>query len=303
MSPDAPSLRERSIRAYGALAAVCWLWGTTYLAIRMANESLPVAFFVSSRFLLSGGLLLAICRWRRARLPRGRELADALIAGILTLGVGNGCLILSEHFIPSGVAALFVATTPFWMVGVEGLFPGGERVGLRTLTGLLAGFTGCALLVAPEVTRLGLSSGYWKGFLAIQVGAAGWALGSIYNRNRPRTAHAFVNGAIQQLGAGLAFLPVALAGSWPASWTTRAAGAFFYLVIFGSILGFSAYVYALDHLPVAVASLYSYINPVVAVWLGWLVYREPFGARETAAMVAIFLGVALVRRGTRSNRA
>lgn len=289
-------MRAQTIRAYGSLAAVCWLWGTTYLAIRMANESLPIAFFVSGRFLLSGGLLLAICRMRRARLPRGRELADTLLCGVLTLGVGNGCLILSEHYIPSGIAALFVATTPFWMVGVEALFPTGERIGLQTLAGLLVGFTGCALLVAPELGRLGFSSDYWKGFLALQVGSVGWAFGSIYNRNRPRAAHSFVNGAVQQISAGLAFLPLALLGSWPTAWSARSTTAFFYLVIFGSILGFSAYVYALDHLPVAVATLYAYINPVVAVWLGWLVYREPFGAREAAAMGVIFLGVALVTR-------
>jgi drug/metabolite transporter (DMT)-like permease len=288
-----------AIRAYGALAAVCWLWGTTYLAIRMANESLPVAFFLATRFLLSGGALLAICAARGSRLPRGRELADTVLAGVLTLGVGNGCLILSEHYIPSGIAALFVATTPFWMVGVESLFPAGERIGLRSLAGLLVGFAGCALLVAPEVGRLGFSSHYWKGFLALQVGALGWSFGSIYNRNRPRTVHAFVNGAVQQLGAGLSSLPLALAGDWPAAWTARSTAAFFYLVIFGSIIGFSAYVYALDHLPVAVATLYSYINPVVAVWLGWLVYREPFGAREAAAMAVIFLGVGLVKKHPR----
>ena len=148
---------------------------------------------------------------------------------------------------------------------------------------------------------MGFTSAYWKGFAALQVGSVGWAAGSIYNRNRPRTAHSFVNGAVQQLGAGLAFLPFALAGSWPASWTARSAGAFFYLVIFGSILGFSAYVYALDHLPVAVATLYSYINPLVAAWLGWLFYREPFGAREATAMGVIFLGVGLVKMQRRAG--
>jgi len=109
-------MRTEALKAYGSLAAVCWLWGTTYLAIRMANESLPLAFFACTRFLLSGGLLLAVCRLRRAQFPRGRELADTLLSGVATLGVGNGCLILAEHYIPSGIAALFVATTPFWMV-------------------------------------------------------------------------------------------------------------------------------------------------------------------------------------------
>ncbi len=287
--------RAQAFKAYGALAALCWLWGTTYLGIRLANESLPLPFFAAARFLLSGGLLVGLCVARRAHLPRGRELADALVSGALTLGVGNGCLILSEHYIPSGIAALFVATSPFWMVGAEALFRGGERIRGRTALGLLVGFAGCGLLVAPELARAGLQGNYWKGFLAIQVGAVAWSFGSIYNRNRPRRAHPIVGGAFQQLGAGLAWAPVALlAGHAPIIWTARSLGGFVYLVIFGSILGFSAYVYALEHLPVSVVSLYSYINPVVAAFLGWLIYREPFGRREAAAMAVIFSGVALV---------
>ncbi len=284
------------LKSYGSLAAVSWLWGTTYLAIRIGNETLPVAFFLSARFLLSGAVMVITCRGRRAYLPHGRELVETMLAGVMTLGVGNGCLILAEHYIPSGIAALFVATTPFWMVGIESLFPGGEPIHKPTLAGLAVGFTGCALLLGPELVHSGFASNYWKGFLAVQVGAFGWSLGSVYNRNRPRQAHSFVNGAFQQLGAGLAAVPLALAlHNGPILWTGRSAGAFFYLVVFGSILGFSAFVYALDHLPLSIATLYSYINPVVAAWLGWLFYREPFGAREAAAMGVIFLGIALVK--------
>jgi len=287
---------SRPLKAYGALAAVCWLWGTTYLAIRLANETLPLAFFASARFLLSGGFLLLACWWRGDYLPRRRELIDAFISGVIILGLGNGCLILAEHYIPSGMAALLVATTPFWMVGIEALFPRGERIHPPTLLGLLVGFGGCALLVGPELARTGFASGYWKGFLALQVGALGWSFGSIYSRNRPRLAHPVVGGAFQQLGAGLVWAPIALlAHHGPIVWTSRSLGGFLYLVVFGSILGFSAYLYALHHLPVAIVSLYSYVNPVVAVWLGWLVYREPFGLREAAAMMIIFLGVGLVK--------
>ena len=133
--------------------------------------------------------------------------------------------------------------------------------------------------------------------MAVQIGALGWSLGSVYSRNRPRQAHPIVTGAIQQLGAGLAWAPFAIAfHDTPITWTARSAGGFVYLVIFGSILGFSAFVYALHHLPVSVASLYSYVNPLVAVWLGSLVYREPFGAREATAMAVIFLGMGLVKR-------
>ncbi|MBI3664769.1 MAG: EamA family transporter, partial [Acidobacteria bacterium] len=183
-----------------------------------------------------------------------------------------------------------------WMVGIEALFPRGEPIHRPTLLGLLVGFSGCALLVGPELRRAGFASNYWRGFLTMQVGAAGWALGAIYHRNRPRRAHPIVTGAFQQFGAGLAYAPFALLlKQTPIAWTARSFGGFIYLVIFGSILAFSAFVYALEHLPISVASLYAYINPVVAICLGWLFYREPFGWREAAAMAVIFLGVALVK--------
>ena len=284
-----------SLKAYGALATVCWLWGTTFLAIRITNESLPPAFFASSRFLCSGGLLLAACFLRKDYLPRGRELFDALFSGALILGIGSGGWIFAEHYVPSGITALLAATTPFWMVGLDAVFPGGEPLHAPTLTGLLVGFAGCALLIGPHLVGAKLASGYWKGLLITQAGAVCWAFGAIYSRNRPARAHPIVNGAFQQLGAGLLWVPFALLARGPVSWTERAAASFIYLVVFGSIVGFSAYAYALNHLPVAVTSLYWYINPVVAVWLGWLVYREQFGWHEAAAMGIIFLGVALVQ--------
>ncbi|MBI3696659.1 MAG: EamA family transporter [Acidobacteria bacterium] len=143
-----------------------------------------------------------------------------------------------------------MATTPFWMVGMEALLGGGEPIHGPTFVGLLVRFGGCALLVGPELWRAGFQSGYWKGFLALQVGSLGWSYGSIYNRNRPRQAHPIVGGAFQQLGAGLVCAPIALLATHaPITWTTRSFGGFLYLVIFGSILGFSAYLYALEHLP------------------------------------------------------
>jgi drug/metabolite transporter (DMT)-like permease len=283
-------------KAYAALAAVSWLWGTTFLAIRITNEALPAALFACSRFLASGSILLGVCVLLGARLPRGRERLDALFSGALVLGVGSGGWIFAEHYIVSGITALFAATTPLWMVAADAAFPGGRPIHPRTLVGLLTGLGGCALLAGPELARFGFASAYWKGFLITQAGAACWALGSIYSRNRPAQAHPVVNGAFQQLGAGLAWAPAAcLLHHGPVLWTVRTAGSFLYLVACGSILGFSAYVYALNHLPVSIASLYSFLNPVVAVWLGWVFYRERFGWHQAGAMAMIFLGVALVK--------
>ncbi|HPT25848.1 MAG TPA: EamA family transporter, partial [Bryobacteraceae bacterium] len=135
-----------------------------------------------------------------------------------------------------------------------------------------------------------------KGFLIIQFGSFGWSLGSLLQRRQATAAHPILGGAIQQLATGLAFIPIAWLAGGQFHLSARGVGAVAYLVVFGSIVGYSSYVYALEHLPVAVLSIYNYINPVVAVILGWLVYRESFGSRELIAMLIIFAGVAMVKR-------
>ncbi|HTM50434.1 MAG TPA: EamA family transporter [Bryobacteraceae bacterium] len=280
-----------------ALISVCFFWGTTYLGIRMALETVPPLALVSIRFLLSGSILLAAAAWRGSLLPRGRDLRSACISGALILGIGNGALVFAELRIPSGLAGLFITISPFWMVGIEALLPGGERLHWPTLFGMLVGLGGAALLLAPDLTGHSLGRNTLAGFLILQLGMASWSFGSIFQKRQEMKAHPIVVGAIHQLAAGIAFTPLALlVPEHPIVWTTRGAGAVLYLVIFGSIVGYSAYAYALDKLPVAVVSIYPYLNSMVAVTLGWLVYREPFGWREALAMAIIFTGVALVKR-------
>jgi drug/metabolite transporter (DMT)-like permease len=283
--------------AYVALGSVCIFWGTTYLAIRMALESFPPLLLVSSRYIISGSLMLAVALARADHIPRGRELLTTSLSGVLTLGVGNGCLVYSELLIPSGLAGLILTISPFWMVGVEALLPGGERLHGPTLMGMAVGLLGASLLFAPGAHGQGVDWNLLAGFLILQVGMAGWSFGSIYQRRTAGKAHPIVAGAAQQLAAGLAFLPPALLlPEHPVYWSARGIGAMAYLVVFGSVVGYSAYAFALDRLPVAIVSIYPYINAVVAVTLGWLFYREPFGGREAAAMIVIFAGVALVKR-------
>ena len=280
--------------AYAALGAVCFFWGATYLGIRMALEAFPPLALVSARFLISGSLLLAAALLAGARLPRGRELAVSGVTGLFILGAGNACLTFAELWIPSGLAALIITVSPFWMAGMEALMPGGERLHGPTLMGMVVGAIGAALLVGPDMT--GAGGALWRGFLLLQIGCACWAWGSIYQRRHVTETHPLIASALQQLAAGLAFLPPALlVREHPIVWNPRGVGALLYLIVFGSIVGYSAYLYALRRLPVALVSVYSYVNPVVAVALGWLFYREPFGARETLAMAVIFAGVALVK--------
>jgi drug/metabolite transporter (DMT)-like permease len=284
-------------RAYTALVAVCIFWGTTYLGIRMGLESFPPLILVATRFVLSGSLMLGAAWLMGVHIPRGRELWQTALYGVMTLGVGNGCLVYAETWVNSGMAALFITVSPFWLVGLEAAFPRGERLHAPTIVGMLIGSVGSALLVGPSALAQGFGSDLVKGFLVLQLGSLGWSLGSILQRRQPSKAHPVVSGAVQQLAAGLVFvLPALLVREHPIQWHTRGVTALLYLVVFGSIVGYSAYIYAMDKLPVAVVSIYTYINPVVAVILGWLFYREAFGKTEAMAMVIIFLGVAIVKR-------
>jgi drug/metabolite transporter (DMT)-like permease len=275
--------------------AVCFFWGTTYLGIRMALESFPPMLLVSVRYVISGTITLAFSRARELYLPRGKELAWACFSGLLTLAVGNGALVASETLIPSGIAGLIITISPFWMVGVEALLPGGVRIHAPTVAGMAVGLAGAALLFTPEAGAV--DHKLIVGFVLLQFGMAGWSFGSIIQRRQAGKAHSVVAGGVQQLAAGLAMIPLALtSGDLTVHWSTRGVSALVYLITFGSLVGYSAYVYAMDKLPVAIVSVYPYVNAVVAVALGWLFYREPFGWRETGAMVIIFAGVAVVKR-------
>lgn len=296
--------RNPLLKPYLALLAICFFWGTTYLAIRMSLEAIPPMVLVSGRFILSGSILLLGAVAARAKLPQGSELRKTAVNGVLILGIGNSCLSVAELWIPSGLAALIVTTSPFWMVGIDALLPGGERLRMPTVAGILVGCIGAVILIAPQALGAGqLGKRLWWAFLLLQFANFSWSFGSIRQTRIEAQAHPIVNGAVQQLSAGLAFLPLALLEAGSLTWQPRAYLAALYLVIFGSIVGYSAYVYALEHLPVALVSIYTYVNPIVAVWLGWLVYREPFGKMEIIGMAVIFVGVALVKHFSRKPAA
>ncbi len=282
--------------AYLAFASVCFFWGTTYLAIRVALESIPPLVLVSVRFLLSGGILLFVLRLRNVPFPRGRSLWLTSFCGFLILGVGNSCLTFAETMIPSSLAALFIAVSPVWMVTTEALVPGGERLTPGTLTGMIVAICGAGLLVGPDAFSQGFSGNIVKGFLLLQLGGLAWSLGSILQRRFKDDGNLVASAAVQQFAAGMFFLPPTLLGPLHFHWTPTSIGALLYLVIFGSIVGYTSYIVALRRLPVSFVSLYTYVNPVVAAILGWMMYREPFGYREITAMAIIFAGVAIVKR-------
>jgi drug/metabolite transporter (DMT)-like permease len=287
--------------AYIAWAAICIIWGTTYLAIKVSLETVP-PFLVGGLRFTSAGLVLALVRRLQGKpMPNLRGLFDSFVAGVLLLGFGNGGVVWGEQFTPSGLAAVLVAAVPFWMVGVEALLPGGERLTRRSVIGLLVGFSGIVLLVWPDlhINDGGAGWGFLLGVFALQLACFGWALGSAYSRRHRVTGNDLITtSAFQMFFGGFTMLVLAtLTGEWShLTFTARTGSALVYLFGVGSLIGFVAYIYALGHLSTSFVSLYAYVNPVVAVFLGTLILGEPFSWRLIAAIGIILGGMAIVTR-------
>jgi len=286
--------------AWFAWIAVCLIWGTTYFGIRVSLETMPPMLMGGLRWTVAGGLLGIYMLARGERLPRGPELRGAFLLGFLMLVLGNGGVVWAEMYVPSGFAAVVIASSPFWMAGIEALQPDGERITLYTVVGLLVGFSGIVLLIWPELMQGGAAGrGFLIGMIALQIACLGWSIGSSYSKRHGRQENIFSATAAQMLAGGLMMLTLGTArGEWGAlSFSTRTAAAFVYLATIGAIGGFVAYTYALRHLPVSLVSLYAYINPIIAVALGVTLLGEPFTSRMAAAAALVFGGVAIVRRG------
>jgi drug/metabolite transporter (DMT)-like permease len=291
------SRHERKV-AYGAWIVVCVVWGTTYLGIRVALESVPVALLAGIRWTAAGALLAALLPLFGERLPHPRTWGSIAIAGFLMAVIGNGGVVWAQQHVASGLAAVVVAMVPFWTVLIEAALPKGEKLAARTLSGLGIGFLGIVVLVWPELT-LGGQEGrmFIAGVFALQIACFGWALGTSYTKRNAIAGSPLGAAAMQMLLSGFMLMGIGTAaGEWgQLSFTGRTAAAMIYLVLFGSIVGYSAYVYALKYLPISTVSLYAYINPLIAVVLGTLLLSEPFSLRILAATALVFAGIAVVR--------
>jgi len=295
---------ERTL-AYIAFAIVCTVWGTTYLGIRIALETIPPLLLTGTRFVIAGGIMLLVARLRGDAIPRDwRTLANLAFVGFLLVGVGNLAVVWAEQWVPSGLAALLVATAPFWMVIIEAFRPGGERVGLRGVIGMSIGFAGVVMLVSPGGGAGAIwSTAFLLGALAIQIGSIGWQFGSAVSKYKLGSVPPFASAALQMLSGGVIVTLVGLAIGEAPRYTLnpRTLGALVYLTLFGSVIAYSAYVFALAHMRTTVTSLYAYVNPVVAVFLGWLILDEPLTWMSVVAMVVILAGVALVQTAGRTK--
>ena len=298
--------RDARRRAWFAWGAVCLIWGTTYLAIKLALTSIPPFLLGGLRYTAAGVALAAFLRIRGDRWPERGSWPGFALLGLLMFGIGNGGVVWAELWVASGLAAVVIATSPFWMVGVEALSPGGERLTGRHVIGLLLGFSGILLLVGPSLW--GGSGQRWQtlaGVLALQLACAGWAVGSSYGKRHAPKVTPAMSAAAQMLCGGVVMLTAgSLLGEWRAlSFTRVSTGALIYLTVLGSLAAFVAYIYALTHLPVSIVSLYAYINPVIAVALGTLLLGEPCGMHMVLAVAIILAGLAIVSSARSRERA
>jgi drug/metabolite transporter (DMT)-like permease len=287
----------RQRRAYFAWAAVCLVWGTTYLGIRIALETIPPLLMAAFRWIAAGAVLISALKIRGEHLPSRREYGSLAVLGFLLLGLGNGGVVWAEQTVPSGLTAVLVATAPFWMIGADAVRRDGDPLVPRRIVGLAIGFGGIVLLVWPELHMGAAGRPFLGGVIAAQIACIGWAIGSSYARRRGVGENVLAAAAFEMLFGGLLLLAVGLLrGEWGMlSFSARSGGALAYLIVFGAVVGFSAYVYALKHLPVAFVSLYAYINPLIAMVLGTVVLGEPLGPRTLIAAAVVLIGMWLVR--------
>lgn len=286
-------------RLIAAFAAVYIIWGSTYLAIRFAVQTLPPLLMASARFVLAGLIVLFWARFRDgAAWPTRIEWRVGLISGALLLLGGNGGVSWAEQRVPSGIAALLVAVVPVFMVLLEWLRPGGKRPTAAVFAGVGLGLAGLALLVGPDALRGGASADVVGAFVLV-LASLSWAAGSLYTKFAPKATSGTMATGAQMLTGGLALLVAAVIAGEPAQLdlahaSTRSLLAFLYLLTFGSLVGFTAYVYLLAHTTAAKASTYAYVNPVVAVLLGWAIGHEPVTSRTVLAAAVILAGVAII---------
>ncbi len=299
MSPQAASRSRAAVppAVWGALGAVYVVWGTTYLAIRVVNETMPALTAAGIRFLLAGAVLYAWAVRRGDRegdRPRPAHWRSAAVVGLGLIVGGNGNLVLAERTIPSGIASLIIALVPLWMALVDRVLLG-RRHGRATATGLVLGFVGAALLIDGASGR----SVPLSGLLVAVAASVCWTAGSLYSRSARLPARPLVGAGMEMMigGAGLVALGIVrgeLALVHPEAFSGRSVLALAYLVTIGSWVGFTCYVWLLRHARTSLVSTYAYVNPVVAVFLGWLILGESITVRTLAAGVVIVASVALI---------
>jgi drug/metabolite transporter (DMT)-like permease len=286
-------------RIWFALITVYIVWGSTYLAIRFAIETMPPFLMAAFRFLIAGVILYLWQRRVKNPAPTKRQWRSAAIIGLFLLLGGNGGVVWAEQHVPSGVAALMVGAAPLWMVLIDAIRPGGKRPGWQTISGVLVGFIGIIILVGPAEFTSKTQAFDTAGIIALLLASLFWAIGSLYNRNACLPDSPLLGTGMEMLVGGAALL---VAGTITGEWThLNLAGISLnsllglgYLIFFGALVGFAAYTWLLRVAPTPLVSTYAYVNPLIAIFLGNLLAHEPLTPRILISALIILSSVALI---------
>ncbi|HKR08371.1 MAG TPA: EamA family transporter [Gemmatimonadaceae bacterium] len=291
-------VRASRSQILAAFASIYVIWGSTYLAIRYAVQTIPPFLMGGLRFVISGALLYAWSRYRGAARPSKIHWRNAIIAGGFLLVGGNGAVVWAEQFVPSGMTALLVSILPFWLVIIEWVRPPQRRPAAAVLIGLIIGFIGIIVLVGP-----GNLGGHGDvrpiGAVVLILGSLSWAIGSFFSRDADLPQSGLLTTGMEMLGGGALMLVVgALSGELSHFQINHVSAAsaigLLYLVTFGSLLGFTSYIWLLDKVSPARLGTYAYVNPIVAVVLGWAIAGERLSFRTGIAAAIVICAVALI---------
>jgi len=285
-------------KAIFAWINVCVIWGTTYLVIRIGVGHLPPMLFGGIRWVIAGVVFITVLKWRGKALPKANEIVHLAVVGLALLGFANGLVVWAEQWIPSGLTALLLTTVPFFMVGLESLLPKGPKLNATILTGLVMGLAGVCLIFGEDIKYLADPNNL-LGVLALLGAVFFWSLGSLYSKYVKVDVHPLMGASVQMLIAGIFLSVIGISiGELPRlSFEINGLLSLAYLIIFGSFVGYASYIYALAKLPLSLVSTFAYINPVIALFLGWIILDEKLNFQIAIAAAVIIAGVFIVKQG------
>lgn len=291
---------KTDFKAWLALGIVCFFWGTTFLGIRVGVQTVP-PFLLSGARQLSAGLIVCLfCMLRGAKMPEWRYILPAAISGVITISIGNGVVTWAEKYVNSGLAALLCSLTPFWMIAIHKWTNKESSINGKVILGLLLGLGGMVLIFYDNLKDF-VNPLYTLGIISIMIANITWSLGSVYTKTKKFPFDTLLVAGIQMLAAGLVLSCISVGFEDILAYKPEMNGilSFLYLTIFGSVVAYVAYVYALEKLPTAIVSIYAYINPIVAVLLGWLILNEKMNLTIGIAFAVTLAGVYFVNAGSK----
>lgn len=290
---------QKNILAYLSLAFICLVWGTTYLALRIGVTQFPAFLFSMIRFLFAGGILVAfMLTVGKAKMPDGKNLFHQAVVGLLMTTLGVSVVGWSEMYISSGVAAIICSMMPIWTVLINVLVTKDERPNWTIALGLGLGLLGVVMIFGEHLPEFG-NGDYRTGIVLAFLGNLCWAIGSIYIKKKNQHSNPFLNAGLQMLFGGIFLIPLSLMLDDYARlvWTPEIVYVLIYMILIGSVAAYACYSYAIKNLPMTLVSLYAYINPIVAVVLGWLVLDEKLNLPIAVAILVTITGIYIVNKG------